>query len=65
LVYEKNLADIRREGDMLLSDWNRLLAKTVPAKVLRADSPSLPYNHTPMEGVGRLPESKNTIKIEQ
>jgi len=64
MVYEGNLAKIKKEGEALLVDWNQILEKTVPAKALRADSPSLPYNQGDQSRTGGLPDSGNTIKIE-
>lgn len=64
MVYEGNLAKIKKEGEALLMDWNQILEKTVPARALRADSPSLPYNQADQLKKGRLPDSGNTIKIE-
>lgn len=64
MVYENNLSKLKQEGQALLVDWNQLLEKTVPAPSLRADSPSLPYNHSRQSG-GNLPGSGSTIKIEQ
>ena len=64
MVYEGNLAKIKKEGEALLLDWNQILEKTVPTKALRADSPSLPYNQGDQSRRGGLPDSGNTIKIE-
>ena len=66
MVYESNLSKVKQEGKLLLFDWNRLLEKTVPASALRADSPSLPYNHSQRSGSGNSPfsDSGSTIKIE-
>ncbi|NWK54867.1 hypothetical protein HW115_04555 [Verrucomicrobiaceae bacterium N1E253] len=64
MVYESNLARVKQEGNALLSDWNKLLEKTVPAGSLRADSPSLPYNHSQRSSGEGLPDSGSTIKIE-
>jgi hypothetical protein len=64
MVYESNLAKIKKEGEALLVDWNQILEKTVPAMALRADSPSLPYNQGDQSRNGGLPDSGNTIKIE-
>jgi hypothetical protein len=64
MVYEGNLAKIKKEGQALLLDWNQILEKTVPAKALRADSPSLPYNQGDQSRNGGLPDSGSTIKIE-
>lgn len=64
MVYESNLAKIKKEGEALLMDWNQILQKTVPAQALRADSPSLPYNQVDQLKNGGLPDSGSTIKIE-
>ena len=64
MVYERNLSNLRQEGQALLNDWNELLDGTVPAASLRADSPSLPYNHGQGDHRGSLPRSSSAIKIE-
>ena len=64
MVYENSLSKIKQEGKALLIDWNQLLGKTVPAPALRADSPSLPNNHSRQSGSHNLPDSGSTIKIE-
>jgi len=64
MVYEGNLSKVKQEGHLLLLDWNRLLEKTVPAASLRADSPSLPYNHSQRSGRSSFSGNDSTIKIE-
>ncbi|MCP5538324.1 MAG: hypothetical protein H7A51_19085 [Akkermansiaceae bacterium] len=64
MVYERNLNNLRKEGQAILKDWNRLLENTVPAPALRADSPSLPYNHGQGSQSGSLPDSSSVIKVE-
>ena len=64
MVYENNLSKLKQEGTSLLIDWNRLLEKTVPASALRADSPSLPYNHSRQSSGSKPPVSGSTIKVE-
>lgn len=65
MVYENNLSKLKQEGKVLLADWNRLLEKTVPASSLRADSPSLPYNHSNRSAGDNIQDSGSSIKIEQ
>ncbi len=36
--------ELRTEGDALLGEWNLLVARSIPAADLRADSPTLPSN---------------------
>ena len=64
MLYERNLSNLRKEGSAILADWNELLKETVPAGSLRADSPSLPYNHGQGHQTGTLPESSSAIKVE-
>jgi hypothetical protein len=64
MVYERNLSNLRQEGQVLLRDWNKLMEETVPAPALRADSPSLPYNHGLGGQRGGLPGSSSAIKVE-
>ncbi len=64
MLYERNLSNLRQEGQVLLKDWNELLEETVPAPSLRADSPSLPYNHGQGDQRGSLPRSSSAIKVE-
>ncbi|WP_193211050.1 hypothetical protein [Luteolibacter marinus] len=40
--YQEASRMIRDEGQTLLAEWNQLVGDTIPAPVLRADSPSLP-----------------------
>lgn len=43
-VHQDQTKMLREEADNLLEDWNRLVARSIPASELRADSPSLPAN---------------------
>lgn len=42
--YQEKSRNLRTEGNALLSEWNQLVGKSIPAQELRADSPSLPMN---------------------
>lgn len=42
--YKQKSTALRGEGAILLEAWNRLIAKSIPASDLRADSPTLPEN---------------------
>lgn len=42
--YQEKSRQLRSEGAGLLDSWNQLIAKSIPAAQLRADSPSLPEN---------------------
>lgn len=64
MIYERNLTNMRREGQGIMKDWNDLLEGSVPAPALRADSPSLPYNHGQGAQSGGLPGSSSVIKVE-
>ena len=63
VVYETNLNQLRNEGQEILQDWNQLIESTMPATVLRADSPSLPHNHGESGATGDLPDSSTLIKV--
>lgn len=39
--YQEASRKVREEGQMLLGEWNLLIGESIPADVLRADSPSL------------------------
>lgn len=65
MVYEGNLSKVKQEGKFLLAEWNQLLEKTVPSRSLRADSPSLPYNHGNQSQGQEFPGSGNSIQVEQ
>lgn len=42
--YQEKSRDLRSEGTGLLKAWNQLIARSIPASDLRADSPTLPDN---------------------
>ena len=42
--YQDKTRQLRAEGVTLLASWNQLVEKSIPAGVVRADSPSLPSN---------------------
>ena len=42
--YQEKSVALRSEGSALLASWSRLIEKTIPARDVRADSPSLPTN---------------------
>ena len=43
-AYQEKSRDLRDEGAELLGAWNQLVARSIPAAQLRADSPTLPAN---------------------
>lgn len=45
-AHREKTRSLRAEGMMLLNQWQNLLARSIPAAVLRADSPTLPVNQT-------------------
>ena len=63
MVYERDLNRLRLQGESILTDWNGLLKRTVPSGVLRADSPSLPYNRGYANAPQGLPDSSSVIKV--
>jgi hypothetical protein len=48
--YQDQSRSLRAEGTRLLAEWNRLVERTTPTPVLRADSPALPTNQRAGEG---------------
>lgn len=62
---EKTLA-LRGEGQVLLDAWNRLIARSIPAPELRADSPTLPANQQDAAAKPRAAsfDSTETIRVE-
>ena len=64
MVYERDLNNLRQQGKSILKDWNLLLERTVPATVLRADSPSIPYNQGYGSRPQDLPASSSVIKVD-
>lgn len=63
--YREQSRALRDLGAGILSDWNLLIERSVPAGELRADSPSLPMNQ---EDSKRLPrpatlDSNKSIEI--
>lgn len=65
MLYERNLSNLRKEGASILDDWNQIIRDTVPAASLRADSPSLPYNHGQGGQPEALPGSASVIQVEE
>lgn len=65
MIYERDLHNLRKQGQTILKDWNTLLEHTVPAAALRADSPSIPYNHAERHDRGGLPDSSAVIKVDK
>ena len=60
--YQEKSRALREEGGMLLEQWNTLVGDSIPADVLRADSPSLTRDAllTPAEGL----DSSEAIEIQ-
>lgn len=68
MIYERNLSNLKKEGQVILGEWNALLESTVPSAALRADSPSLPYNHSQGSQPAGIPlhqDGEPVIKIDQ
>lgn len=57
--HQEKTRRLRDEGFQLLDLWNRLVERTIPSPVLRADSPSLPGNQQAAE-TGGSPESQES-----
>ncbi len=49
-AHRQKTTSLRAEGMMLLSQWQNLLARSIPATILRADSPTLPINQSSESG---------------
>ena len=64
MIYERDLNNLRQQGKGVLNDWNLLLGRTAPATVLRADSPSLPYNQGHGNQPRDLPDGSSLIKVD-
>ncbi|MFK7910268.1 MAG: hypothetical protein AB8F34_06655 [Akkermansiaceae bacterium] len=65
MLYERSLSNLRKDGEDIVADWNAIIRDTVPASALRADSPSLPYNHGQSNGATELPGSSSVIQVEE
>lgn len=51
--HQERIRELSEEGSSLLAAWNHLMDGSIPAEVLRADSPSLPMNqYDPMAPAG-------------
>ncbi len=59
--YQEKSRQLRYEGAELLDAWNRLIAHSIPASELRADSPSLPENQ---EDAAEAPRPSGLITTE-
>lgn len=44
MEYQDKTRKLQADGELLLHEWNQLVAKSIPSAQLRADSPSLPEN---------------------
>lgn len=64
MLYERSLSNLRKDGESIVADWNAIIRDSVPASALRADSPSLPYNHGQGGSTG-LPGSSSVIQVEE
>lgn len=64
-AHQQQSRALRAEGMMLLDSWHQLLARSIPATVLRADSPTLPTNQAGESG-GSAPaglETSESIQV--
>jgi|GEM_PF-608584 hypothetical protein len=64
MLYERDLSKLRKEGLDIMASWNHIIRDTIPAGSLRADSPSLPYNHGDAKDPALLPGSASAIQVE-
>ncbi|MDG0993714.1 MAG: hypothetical protein P8O22_03165 [Akkermansiaceae bacterium] len=64
MLYERDLSKLRKEGLDIMTSWNHIIRDTIPAGSLRADSPSLPYNHGDAKDPALLPGSASAIQVE-
>lgn len=60
--YQEESRRLREEGNSLLSEWNTLVGSSIPAAVLRADSPSLSREAQPAAAEGL--DSTQAIEIQ-
>jgi len=58
--YQEAAQIVRNEGSKLLGEWNALVGESIPAPVLRADSPSLTGAQAP---AGEQLDSTQAIEI--
>lgn len=61
-TYQQKSRALRQEGESLLQRWNSLVQISVPEKVLRADSPTLPENQTSTAPDAKL-QSSDAIRV--
>lgn len=61
--YQETSRRVREEGQKLLGEWNLLIGKSIPADVLRADSPSLSADPRPATATESL-DSTQAIEIQ-
>ncbi len=59
--YQEKTRALRDEGAVLLAAWNRLVERSIPTPVLRADSPALSANQSASDGDPR-PKALDTTE---
>lgn len=62
--YQEKAMSLHQEGRELLTHWNKLVETSIPAGVLRADSPTLPANQRDAEDAPR-PADLDTTELIQ
>ena len=62
--HQEKTRNLRDEGKMLLQAWNGLIDASIPAQVVRADSPSLSTNQRDIQSP-ITSDSDSTIKIQR
>lgn len=63
-AYQDKVRELRTEGTALQGAWNALVARSTPASVLRADSPSLPENQRDAGAPANTLNSSDSIRIQ-
>ncbi len=61
--YQTDVRALRDKGRSLRERWNGLMARTIPAGALRADSPSLPTNQIDPTAPTLRSDTDQTIKL--
>lgn len=63
-AYQEKVRELRGEGSALMESWNALIARSMPANVLRADSPSLPENQRATAKTGASQNSVDALRTQ-
>lgn len=63
--YTEKLETLKKEGELLLDEYNRLILLGIPQEALQSDSPSLPEGERKEASKPQLRASDLTIKIKE